>query len=445
MAKSEQKYFIIASVTPGAALNMKLYASAQNLMKRVKARLILIQTKPTDGLRSLNPNIPHDCVLREPLRLNKNLYVMPEELNPSTLEHLSPNTHYLQKYRQIILGAPRHTYRTFPRSLKQKDGHIPKAIYSSGSLTLPHYSSHATGKRGESFHKNGFLVVKVINDKVALVRQVECFADGSFYYDLKRYYPNGNTKKISTVSGISLGDIHLGETDPIALKATLEIIKYFKPLNIVYHDLFSSNSISHHLSGKSVTKAKMNLSLEKEFREASDLFLRVIKSSPKFCKHIIVKSNHCEHLLRYLEEGRYGHDSINIKLAIHLLHRYFQDHDLVEEGLKYFNKFQNTQFLKREEIKLIEGIDISNHGDEGASGKKATPKTLGEIFGSKIITGHQHNAEITNYGNYINGTTTHLLLPYCQFSGGTNWTHTHTLIYPGGLRTHIHIINGLWR
>jgi hypothetical protein len=445
MSKNKQKYFIIASVTPGAPLNMKLYASARNFIKRMRAELVLIQTRSTKGLRTLNHNIPQNCILTQPLKLNQYLYVIPDELNPSTLEHLAPNTHYLQKYRQIILGAPRHTYKAFSRSLKHNDGHIPKAIFSSGSLTLPHYPTHSTGKRGKSFHKNGFLIVKVINDKVALIRQVECFADGSFYYDLKRFYPNGAIKKLNSISGISLGDIHLGETDPIALNATIEIIKHFEPRNIVYHDLFSSNSISHHLSGKSLTKAQMNLSLEREFREASDLFLKIIKQSPNSSKHIVVKSNHCEHLLRYLEEGRYGHDSINIKLAVYLLNKYFQGHDLIEEGLRRFNKLKNTQFLKREEVKLIEGVDISNHGDEGVSGKRATPKTIGEIFGSKVITGHQHNAEITNYGNYINGTTTHLLLPYCQFSGGTNWTHTHTLIYPGGLRSHIHIINGLWR
>lgn len=445
MSKNKQKYFIIASVTPGAKLNIKLYRSILNFKKRMNAKLILIQTRPTKRPAFLDPDIPVELIINRPLELNKHLTVLSDSLNPSTIEHLAPSSHYLQKYRQIILGIPRHTCRSYPRTLKQKDGYIPKAIHGTGSLTLPHYTDNPSGKRGESFHKNGFLIVKVLNDKISILRQAECHSDGSFYYDKRRFLPNGRVKEINSISGISLGDIHLGETDPVALNATMSIIKHFRPKNIIYHDLFSSNSISHHLSGKNITKAQMKLSLKKEFKEASNLFLKIIKGSPAKSNHYIVKSNHCEHLLRYLEEGRYSHDSANLEFAIFLLHQLFKGKDLIEEGLRYFNKFPNAHFLKREEVKRIEGIDISNHGDEGASGKRATPKTLGEIFGSKVITGHQHNAEITNYGNYINGTTTHLLLPYCQFSGGTNWTHTHTLIYPGGLRSHVHIINGLWR
>jgi hypothetical protein len=445
MTKYKEKYFIIASVTPGAKLNKKLYAGIRNFMKRMSAELILIKTAPLKSTSFLDQYIPQDSIIDSAVKLNKYLHILPDSLNPSTVDHLTANTHYLQKSRQIILGIPRHTCKSYPRSLKQKDGYVPKAIYGSGSLTLPHYANNLSGKRGHSFHKNGFLIIKIINDKVAILRQAECHADGSFYYDKKRYFSNGTTEKLKSIPGISLGDIHLGETDPVALSATMSVIKHFRPKNIIYHDLFSSNSISHHLAGKNITKATMDLSLEREFREASNQFYEIIKNSPAKSKHYVVKSNHCEHLLRYLEEGRYGHDSINLRLAIFLLNKHLQGKDLIEEGLRHFNNLKNTHFLKREEAKYIHGIDISNHGDEGSSGKRATPKSLGQIFGNKVITGHQHNAEITNYGNYINGTMTPLLLPYCQFSGGTNWTHTHTLIYPSGLRSHIHIINGLWR
>ena len=265
-----------------------------------------------------------------------------------------------------------------PRSLKQSYGYIPKIIYGTGSLTLPSYPKSISGARASSLHVNGALVVKVLNNKVSIIRQIECDRDGSFYHDLTKYLPNGKVKKLKSVPGISLGDSHFGEHDKKAFKATLEIIKFFNPKNIAYHDVFSGNSISHHVHSKVLSKFALNLNLKDEFELGSRLLKTIINASSKTTNHYIIKSNHCEHLMRYFEESRFALDYSNLSFAVALLYQFFNGKDPIEVGYRYFHNFKNVTFLQRHDSITIEGIDISNHGDEGCLWQTWFPKVYWE-------------------------------------------------------------------
>jgi hypothetical protein len=115
--------------------------------------------------------------------------------------------------------------------------------------------------------------------------------------------------------------------------------------------------------------------------------------------------------------------------------------DSLEYALFNENLYDDFKFLRRKDTLSIHGIECGSHGDYGANGAKGSNKSVGLAFTKgNVITGHEHSSSIGIYGNYVNGTMTHLSMPYTNDSGTSSWLHTHTLIYPNGKRSHIHLI-----
>jgi hypothetical protein len=156
---------------------------------------------------------------------------------------------------------------------------------------------------------------------------------------------------------------------------------------------------------------------------------------------MIVKSNHDLHLNRYLEEGRYINDYQNHYLSLLLARWMFENKDPIKEfitpKLKHPNKFI---WLQEDEEKYIENIKISDHGHNSFNGAKGSTLAI-EKTCYKAVVGHSHSPQILRE-IYRVGTCTYLRLDYTK--GATSWFNTSCLIYPGGARTLINVINGKW-
>jgi len=442
----------VTCLIPSARINEKFLAALRNACKRLKARLILIPCLPNFKNDEIGWDYLEDCgigydeVLKSNLSLSNKLTVSSERLNINLLDPVNGMDYLVERHSSMIFGAPRHRFKAIPRSLKQMRIKLPRGMFCTGTVSEPYYKKTKGGKKAETFHQMGALLVSVKKKSgIFIPRQIQPAQDGSFYIDKTQYFPDGTIKKLRSVPSINLGDIHPGFEDKYALRAAFEMCDFFKPKNIVIHDYLDCFTISHHITSKYITQAILPMKeLEAEAEMASNLIntfcLRYAKA-----RILLVASNHPEHLERYLDEGRYVQDKINKIFALGLAQDYAIGLNPAERAMRKFNRLANARFLTRFCSVIIEGIEVANHGDKGNNGGSSSPRSLSIVHGRYFITGHTHSPEITPWGGFVNGTLTVFYLPYVDASGGTTWMHVHTLTYPGGARTHLFTIDGHWK
>jgi hypothetical protein len=341
------------------------------------------------------------------------------------------------KHGCLILPFPRHRFKTVPRMLKESG--TPRAIWCSGTISEPDtYKNNKSGQRMKDFHIKGALFIQVEDDKIFHIRQITF--DGKGFYDLNTYYEGNKFIEKIRPEAISMGDDHLLYLHPYAMKKTMELISQIKPKKIFRHDTLDFGSAgSHHLIGKHLTKAQLTVTMEQEFKLTSDS-IKSFENKFPFAKQYMVASNHTEHVDRYVDEARYHDDYPNHIVGLELALAKARGSNVYEYAMNKYNTLNNTIFLTRKESFKLAGVEMADHGDFGANGSKGTPREKGIVYSGKCITGHTHSPEIGVFGNYVNGTLTHLSLPYTKDSGSSSWLWTNTILYSNGTMSHFHII-----
>ena len=439
-----QKY-VITSYVPSieGKINEPFLSSLKNYCKVNEAELFVYRTKAI-WLGDEEDTKYSDT---KPIKfINSNLYVSDLLLSPTTQDPLAGIDGLVSKNGNLIIPFSNQRFKVIARSIKKYEH--PRAVWCTGTISKPLYPTTKVGYRAKSNHLCGALVVEVKDNKYFNIRQLQANIDGTFYDGKKLYTP----KRVidSSIAGLVMGDIHPFFLDSFAFNETLKLIKELQPEELIYHDLFDSTSISHHLKEKFVTKAivaKEIPSLEHEGLLTASILRKLIEASSKLTKHIIVKSNHDEHLDRYLDEFRFKEDYTNLILALDLCKQmvlFKQNKTNVGPLQKLLSEhitdFSNVTFLRRNNVHNIAGIECSNHGDIGNNGARGSIKSQGLILGGKVVTGHSHSPEITSSGNFSVGTLTKLQMPYTDASGGSTWMHSNVIIYPSGTMTHIHMV-----
>ena len=87
--------------------------------------------------------------------------------------------------------------------------------------------------------------------------------------------------------------------------------------------------------------------------------------------------------------------------------------------------------------KLIDGIQVGNHGFRGPNGTRGTVAGFARV-GRKMSIGDKHSPEI-NESVYVSGTM-QLKMGYNR--GASGWAVTHTIQYPDGKRSLITLQSG---
>lgn len=434
------KKYVITSYTQGSELSLRSFEILKNYCTINDAELIVGLCAP---INKKDINLVDSSVapylLTKNTPFNNSLLFLDQRLNPSTLDHVAGFDAVANARGSLVLATPRHRFKSVARSLKHSDS--PRGIWCTGSISIPSYVSNKAGLKAEELHKMGALVISIENEEVFHIRQLSISDDG--LYDLDWKYTE--TIRMSSIpSALVLGDLHPPFTNQGVLEATKQLISELSPNHVVYHDVFDAATISHHVEGKSITKAKIFKEM-KTLKDEIDLtwnILDSIRKSHPLATHSIVRSNHDEHLDRYLEEGRYLKDYINHDTAIDIIKLKKDGYHTLEAALSLAAGFDtmNFDYLNRVDTLTISGIECANHGDYGANGGKGSTSQHGLAFNGKVVTGHSHSSEIGVYGNYIVGTMTDLSLPYTNDSGTSGWLNTHVIIYPDGNMTHIHLI-----
>lgn len=435
------KKYIVTSYIPNADLCYDFIYALQKCAQIEGADLLVGQCK-ANYLGDLND--PYELVLQEELgshlvtkftKLNDKLAIHDFHESVNVIDPLSGIESDVADRGCLIIPFPRHRFKTVPRMLRESGA--PRAAWCTGSISHPYYKNTKSGSRMSRYHVYGALMVEIINDQHFNVRQLTW--DGNGFYDLDKYYTKDGVTVGHNAAALSMGDDHAVFQDPHVMDRTYELIEMVKPKYLFRHDTFDACSVTHHLDGKKLTKALVGLSLEEEARITARTLKHVESRYPDVYQ-VMVASNHPEHLDRYLDEARYKDDTVNHVLALELAWKKAEGKNVVEYLLNKFQPLDKTQFLARKQSFKVLGIEMGDHGDEGANGARGSTKEKGVVYSGKSVTGHTHSPEIGVYGNYVNGTSTFLSLGYTKDSGSSSWLNTHTIVYPNGKMSHFHII-----
>lgn len=448
------KKFVITTAVAGCSVHHKFYKALKHYCKKNDALFMVIPVKDPAASVVSNSSWEIDPIFAEnndtivfgDLALNKNLYisgikVSAKQIDPTTgLDRLAHDCSF-------IFGSPKWRMRMLPNA-KNRHSHM---LISTGAVTLPNYHtenymSQRTAYLADYDHKLSALIVELDEGEIFHVRHLTAEPATGNFVDLSDYYkPSGSIAKLNPVL-LSMGDTHAGQHDPVVMNAWKEVVDLTKPDYTIQHDLFNGQSINHHGWDRAVSRAKLAIkgdnSLEEELKTTAEVLKEVSSWTKKGA--VVVKSNHDEWLMQYLESGKFVKDPINFFTATELINKVKEGEDPLAAGVGKFlteKEKEKVMWLAMDEEFNIAGIECGAHGHKGPNGSRGTLNSLEKAYGGCII-GHSHAAGILRDA-WQNGTSTLKDLGYN--SGASSWSHSSTLLYPNGARQMIHVIKGKWR
>ena len=359
--------------------------------------------------------------------------IQPTAVNPlSGMEAMS-------KGNSCIFGHPKVHMQTIP----VLEGHDPKMILTTGACTVKNYTDSKSGKKGEFYHTLGFCIVEIKDKNTFFVRQVTADDDGSFY-DL---YFNVNSKKVSRIDTIDtavLGDLHYGSHDEQVVNKTLDVLlTKLKPTNLVLHDVFDGESISHHEINNPFAQYHKEIENKNDLAAEVDNMLSFFKRIEPFnFKNIIVaRANHDDFIDRWLitTDWRKAHPKNSLKYMEYstaILTKKAKDGIIPWIIGEHFPKVK--AFGRNDSYTNKHGWELAQHGDKGTNGSRGSLLQYRKL-NTKIIVGHYHSPGRKD-GALAVGTSTLLRLPYCQ--GPSSWLHSHVITHHDGKAQHINFIKG---
>lgn len=436
----KRTYFVTSAIA-GCTIDEKFLKSIRVFCRDRGAKLVVL---PMRGVISKNEEFSEELIrligkdIYTDYTFNKNIESFDIGVSPMQLNPLVGLARFAQKRTSIIIASPKQNMDTVPVS----NAGIPHLLHSTGAITLPSYPQTRAGMISYEDHVVGGLVLEIADKQIFHLRQVQADADGSFYDLGKKYTPSGVKK--AKAEAFVLGDIHFGNEDEGAMKAWYKVIEETNPKDIFLHDTFDGRSISHHEINNISARANRPgifkyLQTELDYNANS---LAKMSHRYKNTTFNIVRSNHDEHLDRYLDEARYIHDPFNYRLALTLaIYRCDGQNPLQAYVESAVGKLGNIRWLARDQDYKVAGIQLAAHGDKGANGGR------GNIAGAersyhKSITGHSHSPRILRNAWQV-GTSTKLRLNYTQ--GPSSWLHASVLVYNNGQRQMIIAIDGKYK
>jgi len=436
--------YIITSAQHGATYSKEFLGAIDSYSEKNKAEVIIIPINGVKPDETLHPDLQKYTVTSS-YQFCSNLLIENFPVKAQQIRPLTGLGRFIQGNKSAVVGSPKQHLEVLATS----NADLPKILVTTGAVTNPNYDEeHRLGSIAKRDHIYGALVVEV-NDKTGEFhyRHIRAKKSTGTFIDLGIEYRPTLKPIRSDSDAVILGDLHSGQTDKVAYNASKELIKQVKPKYIIVHDLFDASSISHHDINKQVYKAQKSragkLSLTKELTVCGEYLTDLAKLLPRDGKIIVVKSNHDEHLNRYLEEGRYGDDSENLYLSGKLVTAMLDGKDPVKEGIKltYGDVGPKIKFLTRDDDFKIHGIQTGSHGDLGGNGSRGSITSQQINYGRSIV-GHRHTPSIRGDA-YCVGTLTNLKLDYNR--GPSSWLQTNAVINSDGSIQLVNIINSRYK
>jgi hypothetical protein len=441
------KKFVITTAVIGKEVNQEFADSLRNYAKRNNALLIALpcedvvsRGKKAQKTLEISPDLSDFRVVFKDTYINKNLClcaikVSAKQINPLTgLDRLT-----VKRQASIIVASP----KVFLRYIPNMHYDIPPALMTTGAVTVNNYDtdkymSKRTSALAEEDHAYGAVIVEVENDKIFHFRHVRASSYNSVTDLGIDYLSDGSVQPMNS-SVMIMGDSHTGYHDKELHLSTMEAALKTGVDTVFLHDVFNGTSITHHDVGKGITRAikarENKLGLADECVAVRNYINNIQLHGMEV---FVVKSNHDNHLLRYLEDGRYIHDPKNYELSVILAAAAVRGHDplqyAIEEELNY--KDEHVHWLEEDKSCQVYGVECSMHGDRGSNGSKGSLQVFEKGLGN-CVTAHTHSAAIIRDAFCV-GTVGVMNQGYNR--GLSSWTRTCCLIYKNGTKQLINFI-----
>lgn len=337
-------------------------------------------------------------------------------------------------------------------------------VMTTGACTKPKVIPRKAGVKSIFHHVIGATIVEFDEDGDLFCRQISATEDGSFY-DLDHFVADGTVTGGQTIKALVCGDIHVRKLDPINAEATFfksgSILDTLRPDLVFLHDVHDNEARNHHNQDDNAHAYEMAIrkrdSVFEEVRAGAD-FIAAIQRP--FAQVKVVESNHDLALERYVREGRYRMDGINIRYGMQLEDAYLGWRERVAHALDHRQKppsFSLLEYAMRNAQRvpgsidhaswvydgtscLVDGIECGHHGFRGANGSKGTVTGYARM-GCKMSIGDKHSPEILD-GVYGAGV---MALAHGYNKGPSGWCVSHIVQYRNGKRTIITLQKGKWR
>jgi hypothetical protein len=341
-----------------------------------------------------------------------------------------------------IFGHPKRALEVVPTGTR-----MPKVMWTTTACTEPNYTDSKSGKKGEAHHVLGALVVEVTDRGTFFARHVTWDRKSGSFTDLDTRYDWEGHQQAPRALSLTLGDWHSGRVEPGVLEATKRLFAMVRPLHVVMHDVLDFSARNHHdRKVRSIYSTRFE-SVEHEVKGAAEDLIAVSGWGEGDHETVVTRSNHDEHLERWLEEHSDREDPHNAPYFHFLWNRAFQHRkkhghfpDLFALEARRFGARKRIRFLRRNESFRLAGVEHGFHGDKGNGGSRGNTRGYARM-GTKVSKGHDHTPTIMD-GVFSAGVTAGLdhgynLLP-------STWLNAHIVLQADGKRQLIIIIDDMF-
>ncbi|MBX9767299.1 MAG: hypothetical protein K2X47_08525 [Bdellovibrionales bacterium] len=282
-------------------------------------------------------------------------------------------------------------------------------------------------------------------------------------FDLGKIYHEKGVTRPSWIPGAVLGDIHLGATDPMYMKAVIDFfvsldILRWKPAAsslgsptlvpgsvnlgaIVLHDLIDGTPNNHHIFDKLQTRSKLDqkdlMDLEMHIKSAAAFVQSILTLLPQTTVVVPVDNHGFDWLVSSLQTGDFfkTNSPRDYPLLARLMaegmttahhnpyERLFQISGIDTDRVRFMGPTDNYKIgvdpANPNRMGVLSGVEVGQHSHMGVNGSKSISiKALLAAYGP-IIGGHTHStARLGNAGRV--GTGTHTQQSYHRGPSGSN-------------------------
>ncbi len=335
------------------------------------------------------------------------------------------------------------------KSIATAPGTDAKFNYTTGAATLKHYIKRKAGLKAEFHHAFGALLVEVTPKGVWFARQINATDQGEIY-DLDLRVEGGEVTTGHRLEVFTPGDIHGVKLDKEVLATVWGkggLVDTLRPRHQVLNDVLNFGPRSHHNTFFDLVAALYDKvdTVEGEIQETAEILNGLTR---RWAQTYVVKSNHDEHLDRWIETADFRRDPINAGFfltaaaaKVAAIKRNDTGFDLAAWAFERAGLDPAIRFLSRHERLEIAGVRHDQHGDLGPNGARGTATNIART-GEKANIGHSHSAAIYQ-GCYQAGLFASLDMGYNR--GPSSWSHSAILTYGNGKRAIVTLRAGQWR
>lgn len=385
---------------------------------------------------------PYMCDRRA--EINKNLVLCGDvKIQPTATDPLSGLT-TLTGEQSCIFGHCQISVEATPTPQSK----MAKLCMTTGSITRPNFTDSKAGIKGDFHHEYGATLIELDGHRFH-TRQL-CIDGSGKFYDLDKCYSGDKVTKKHQAEAFISGDFHAKFLDPKVMAAWWtgkdSLIGLIKPKLQVFHDLFDGYFGSHHHRSDPFLQFKKHQTGDNDGRSEIEDLIAKFKECCIVPKNYVVKSNHDEHLSRWLNETDWRKDPVNAELYLELALAKVQaiknGEDFDELEYMVSEHVDDAVFLRRNSSLFCKGHALQYHGDNGANGARGSLRSFNKI-GCKSIIGHSHTPG-RKWGVVQVGLSAIYQLEYA-IGSPSSWMHTAAIIYPNGKTTLINCIDGKYR